>query len=301
MEQSCHEKVAKVKRCRERGKYYRTKVQKLNNSVESGTDSDSESDKESDLEEEVNELKEKLKVEKEHNEWLESLLEDNSDVPIYNTEKRSFTPKMTLCVYDLLQSNVATSKIPRVIETVLALVDRKTNRLPSSSTVKNMNIARLICAQKQVGEKLSTEEDTCLMSDETSKFGKKVQGFHLSDSSGSPWILGLRDLQSKSSEHVLSSFKEVLTYIDESAKCTDNAISKHLLYNISTTMSDKAATESKFQDLLQDYRKDVLPEIVQNYEDLPAIDKEKVSTLHKFFLWPSQPGTYCSRCRCCRP
>ena len=40
-----------------------------------------------------------------------------------------------------------------------------------------MNIQRLLLAQKQLSETLQEKEETCLLSDETSKYGKKIEGF----------------------------------------------------------------------------------------------------------------------------
>lgn len=53
------------------------------------------------------------------------------------------------------------------------------NKLPCTSTVNNMNIQWLILAQKQLSEELVNKNDTCLLSDETFKIGKKLEGFHL--------------------------------------------------------------------------------------------------------------------------
>ena len=48
-----------------------------------------------------------------------------------------------------------------------------------------MNIQRLVLAQKQLSETLTTKSNMYLLSDETSKYGKKIGGFHVSDDEGS--------------------------------------------------------------------------------------------------------------------
>ena len=86
----------------------------------------------------------------------------------------------------LLSHNVTTSHVSPVIETVLKLVNKKPNKLPSTSTVNNMNIQRLILAQKQLGEEYAVKKNTTILSDETTKFGLKFEGFHAADACPSP-------------------------------------------------------------------------------------------------------------------
>jgi hypothetical protein len=62
-----------------------------------------------------------------------------------------------------------------------------------------MNGQRLLLSQTQLAEELSECESTCLLSDETFKFGKKFEGFHLSDKQEKLWVLGLRNIITKES------------------------------------------------------------------------------------------------------
>lgn len=48
-------------------------------------------------------------------------------------------------------------------------------------------------------------------------------------------------------------------------------------------MSDRAATEMKFNELLQSYRKEILPDIVQDWENLYDEDRRVLSRLNNFF------------------
>ena len=52
-----------------------------------------------------------------------------------------------------------------------------------------------------------------------------------------------------------------------------------ILVNITATMSDRTATEVKFNTLLEDRRKDVLPQVKENWEQLSAADQLAVSQL----------------------
>lgn len=87
----------------------------------------------------------------EENEYLRLLVNDNQ-VNLFDDECKIYRSDTQECVYALLNFNVTTSKVSPVIETVLKLANLKPNKLPSVQTVNNMNIQRLLVAQKQVGE-----------------------------------------------------------------------------------------------------------------------------------------------------
>jgi hypothetical protein len=63
--------------------------------------------------------------------------------------------------------------------------------------VSDWNIQRLVFAQKQLIEILPEQHHLGLLSDETSKFGRKYEGFHVSDPEGRLYVLGMRDIVAK--------------------------------------------------------------------------------------------------------
>jgi hypothetical protein len=95
------------------------------------------------------------------------------------------------------------------------MAGQKANVLPSTSTVNNMNIQRLILSQKQLCETFASKENTCLCTDEASKFGDNYGGFHASDEDGNLYVLGLRDLVTKSASDSLDTFISILSDLDD--------------------------------------------------------------------------------------
>ena len=86
--------------------------------------------------------------------------------------------------------------------------------------------------------------------------------FSVMDETGRDWVLGLRDLPSKSADDNLQVLKEILEDISDSASSnTDGILSRgnEILVGITRTMSDAAATEKKLNQLIEDYRISVLP------------------------------------------
>ena len=174
-------------------------------------------------------------------------------------------------------------KVQAVINAVLSLVDKKANKLPARTTVIEMNLERLLLAQRQLADVFSPKQNTTLLTDETSKFGKKFMGYEASDEAGNLWVLGLRDIETKSAEDTLKVFKELLQDLDDVVKNAEGDISKSVLQHVQATMSDRAATEVKFNSLLETYRKEALPVIVDNWASLTESEKNSLEKMSNFF------------------
>ena len=115
----------------------------------------------------------------------DSLNENNTDneiINVFDEDSKRYSPSLKECVYELLQCNVIAGKVSNVIQSVLKMVGMKANKLPCNSTVLSMNLQRLYLAHSQ-------EKNTTLMTDETSKFGKKYMGYETADGEGNLWVL----------------------------------------------------------------------------------------------------------------
>ncbi|CAC5398047.1 unnamed protein product [Mytilus coruscus] len=197
------------------------------------------------LQNELSSLREKFKDEREENEYLRLLISDDigKSIKLYDEQSRKYTKEAQECVYQLLNNNVTTSRVGPVITTVLKLVGMRPNKLPSVSTVNNINVHRLILAQTY---------------DETSKYGTQFEGYHVSDNEGRLWVLGLRNILTKGAKDTLKTFQEILQDINEVSEVCDHEAGKKVLLNIVSTMSDRASTQIKFNELLEEYRAEML-------------------------------------------
>nr|XP_022291268.1 uncharacterized protein LOC111102708 isoform X2 [Crassostrea virginica] len=171
----------------------------------------------------------------------------------------------------------------KTIETCLKLAGKEPDRLPSQSTIAIMNILRLCLGKKQLEEKLPGKKNTTLHTNETSKFGVKYGGFSLRDEEGAYFVLGLREMATKSAQSTLDTFKDILDDISFANKETLDIRGIQILCNIQNTMSDRAATELKFNEILQDYRMTLLPQLHEDFNNLDDAGKEAVSRLNNFF------------------
>lgn len=118
---------------------------------------------------------------------------------------------------------------------------------------------KLSIATKQV-EDMSKKSNLTLYSDETSKLGKSFEVFAVTDEDKNSYLLGLREMKCKSSETVLETFKDILQ--DFNGLCIGNDVGFKVLTAIKNTMSDRASTEKKFQNLHENYRTTILIKII---------------------------------------
>ena len=127
-------------------------------------------------------------------------------------------------MHELLKLNVSASKVGDVIKAVSKIVGIESNRIPSKSTVLEMNLQRLCLSQQQLAEVFSSKDNICLMTDKTSKFGSKFIGYEYSDSGGNLWVLGLKEIETNSAKDTLAVFQQILTDLDNSSN--DDSVSK---------------------------------------------------------------------------
>ena len=135
----------------------------------------------------------------------------------YDVQAKQYTPELQQCVYKLLNYNVSFSNVSPVISSVLELIHCKANTLPSKSTINNMNVQKLALAQSQIAEELATENNMCLLSDETNKFGTKFEGMHATDCVGTYWVLGVREMTTKAGKDILYTLQTILGDIDDAS------------------------------------------------------------------------------------
>ena len=143
------------------------------------------------------------------NEYLEGLVNDDGEkiIELYDVNRKCYTHRLRQCVYSLLEHNVPASQVKFVLSDVLSMLDYIPEKLPSRTTVLEMNMERLVLAQKQLSQVYSNKRNTTLLTDETSKFGSKFMGYEARDEEGNNWVLGMRDIVSKSADDTLKVFK----------------------------------------------------------------------------------------------
>jgi hypothetical protein len=89
----------------------------------------------------------------------------------------------------------------------------------------------------------------------------------------------------KSGKDTLSTLQNILTDIDSVSEKAVHPVSKHILINIVSTMSDRPATQKKFNSLLAEYKQFVVSgELGNAWFDMSYAEQMAVSKLNNFFV-----------------
>ena len=241
-----------------------------------------------DQEEETNEdklkiLQEKLDELEQMNLELHECMGESKTIQCFRNGR--FTDDVRECCMNLLALNVGINNISKVINSVLSLSGHTADRLPSPSTLSNMLLEARSLAHLQIGEEVPKEEYTTLHSDATTKFGDKYGSFQISTEESS-YSLCLADMKSGSTLDTKELLQETLCTIEEACKSirgnTDSHAGLKILSTIKNTMSDRHIVEKKFNCLLEAYRSEVLPTVIENWETLLEEQKAAMSKMNNF-------------------
>ena len=93
--------------------------------------------------------------------------------------------------------------------------------------------------------------------------------------------LGLRPMVSGSAEKTLDGLKEIVSDIEK--VCSDGSESEKLVAALKNTMSDRHIVEKKFNELLKEYRADVLPKVVEGWDKMNEEQRKCVEQINNFF------------------
>ena len=180
----------------------------------------------------------------------------------------------------MLSLNVGIRQVEPVIRSVLKnIAGYEVDKLPQRGTLVRMYAEMKGLACQQVAEELSKQENLTLHSDGTSKFGQHYGSFQISVT-GSAYTLGLSEMLTGSAEKTLDTLKQIL---DDIELVAGKGTSAKLLANIKNTMSDRHIVQKNFNDLLESYRSEILPDVISSWKDLSMEEQQQVSLLNNFF------------------
>lgn len=215
--------------------------------------------------------------------YMQALLNDSPDVQLCDETSSKYNNETVMCVMNLTDMKVPVERVGPVISEVAKLCGKTVDRVPYASTVNRIVDSKL--AQKQVGSVLKEKDHTTLYTDETRKYGKCMQSYIVTDEEQNSYVLGLREMVDKSGQSTLDVFKDILS--DISAYCHEAVHEKDIgctiLSNIRDTMSDRASTEKHFNNLLEQFRSEILPQVIDNWENLSEEERQLCSKMNNFY------------------
>ena len=107
--------------------------------------------------------------------------------------------------------------------------------------------------------------------------------------------LGLSEMLTGSAEKTLDTLKQIL---DDIELVAGKGTCMKLLANIKNTMSDRHIVQKDFNDLLESYCSEILPDIVTSWKEMPLEEQQQVSLLNNF-LWIASNSWYGRHCFLC--
>ena len=136
-------------------------------------------------------------------------------------------------------------------------------------------------AVQQLTEQLSLDNALTFHNDRTSKFGQHYGGFQISTANSS-YSLGLCEMLTGSADLMLGSLQTILADIDAVG---GDGLGNVILANIKNIMSDRHihVVEKKFNDLLENYRNEILLSVVTEWDALSEDEQLTLSSLANFF------------------
>ena len=233
------------------------------------------------------ELKEKNK----ELEQLTCLLEDET---ISTFEDGKYVDEVREVIMDLLAMNVSMSKVNEVIRTVLKkLTWKRLSRLPSKAVHSRLFVEAKHLADVQLGRAMLEEADpsqvvgNTLHRDGTTKYHRHYQDFEITTPSCQTYSMGLLELGKSDTEAIMDSFnyrvKEITQALSSGENLTVEDKVAELVKSIKNTMFDQGPTNATFNEQLTELRKELLPKVVEKWEDLSEDSKKSLEQMGNFY------------------
>ena len=221
--------------------------------------------------------------------WNIELKDNLQDVLTETNEKivtfqgGMYTNEVRACCYELLSLNVSVNNVKESVLTNIAHKD--VERLPKKTVVCDIMLECLTIAQAQIGEKLSQDdgEHYTLQTDGTTKHGQHFATFDVA-TVGETFSLGLRHVFSGSVQTTLDTLLKILDDLDVVRKeIGESSVSSKIISKLKNTMSDRHAAEKLFSTILSEYRANILPDVMNGWEEMTNGEREQVTRMNNFF------------------
>ena len=124
-----------------------------------------------------------------------------------------------------------------------------------------------------------------MQTDGTTKFGEHFSTYDIRTEEAVTYTLGIRHVFSGSAKNTLETFQEILSDIDSVQKALGgNARSAEIVTKLKNTMSDRHAAEKLFNELLMEYRAEILPTVAKDWENMTKTEREQLMHINNFFV-----------------
>ncbi|XP_035661622.1 uncharacterized protein LOC118405900 [Branchiostoma floridae] len=248
------------------------------------------------LEEELKDLKKKNKTKDKRLSQLEQEVEDLVEQALEKREIKlregphknsAFTEDVRECFMALLTYEVSShnlSKVAWCVLTILAKIKVKLSDFPGETFCQEMRNEANLTATVHVAEVIAQKSNNTIHSDGTSRDQQKVVGLQAS-CGGKTATMGLQEVTSGVAEEQLEAFKFTCNKMAQLTASPERVEARYneLVSSFKNTMGDGAASQKRFNQLLEEYRQEILPHVQQNWETLTTQQQESLSKMNHMY------------------
>ena len=194
-----------------------------------------------------------------------------------------YTDEMRTCVMSLLTHNVSTHQVGPVIKDVLQLAGYTPSDVPSVTLIRSMLLEGRAVGLVQLSDVATSGEANTLHFDGTTKEGHKYGSFQLTTDDGQ-YTLAVAETLSGSADHTMELLQHTISELTAAGQKLGRGQSgDKLIAGLKNTMSDRAAVNTKFTSMLQNYRSSILPVLRDDWDSLSEDQQQQMSKLNNYF------------------
>lgn len=211
---------------------------------------------------------------------------------VLTKEGKRYSSETVKTAIALKTMGVSDENVGPVIDTVMReMTGQCMSHLPSAATVGRAGYVQLALARahnKTVLEEgmenySSKQEGMTVCSDETTKRTVKYQAFNVTvtnkDGDTRNQLLEIREVASKDATTSMNTFLSILDDIDrtgdQSAHDPESPQFRDLVIgSINAAMGDRASTQIKFSQLVQEYRSKIIPSTISGWDTMSSREKK---------------------------
>ncbi|CAH1266570.1 Hypp3423 [Branchiostoma lanceolatum] len=184
--------------------------------------------------------------------------------------------------------NVASCNASKIVHSVLKTIGGfaiELKQLPGETFCQLVREEANLASTLQTAYKVSRATNVSLQSDGTSRDGKKSVGFQANTSKQQTFTLGVPQVPTGESSEQLDAFKFVINKMATLTSAPENTHqkSKELVAKFKNTMADGAASQKMFNRLVQAYREEVLPDVIENWSEMDEATKQQMTSMNHLY------------------
>ncbi|XP_066285548.1 uncharacterized protein [Branchiostoma lanceolatum] len=200
-----------------------------------------------------------------------------------------FNDNVRECYMKLMTDlNVASCNASKIVHSVLKTIGGfaiELEQLPGKTFCQLVREEANLASTLHAAYTVAKATNVSLQSDGTSRDGKKVVGFQANTSKQKTFTLGVPQVPTGESSEQLDAFKFIINKLASLTSAPENTHqkSKELVAKFKNTMADGAASQKMFNRLVQAYREEVLPDVVQNWSELDEATKQQMTSMNHLY------------------